>query len=617
MFRIVSVEIEGFKSFSTKQTFALPKKPGLYFVTGENKLHPRLGANGVGKSTLLDSIFWCLYGRTPRGLKAGDIISRGAKHARVAVAMMINSVATVVTRTQAPNSLTLEQNGKGHPVDQDAIDKALRLNAEAFEVSVIRPQFGKSFLELKPAEKLTLFSQIMGLDFWLEKSKIASDLARELKVDQDRHENLLANCKGQISVLEADIDSLKSQELTFEKDRKLQCAQQLSLASDQADRKAILEKQLNRLEKTYLTISREYESFDKKLEVLASKLTELGSAIGKVEGKQHGQITIRRKIQDTLAKLPEAGATCPHCQQSMPKLHLKAEQVRLNREIKGCDEHIEELNVEIEELNKHKQDVFKRIGQLKHNKIEIGTSRTEIASQISKTRTDLGNATANIERIREIVADLKGKGNPYAELILEKRKALKHQKGLKEELTTTIKETSEEHVAVSYWINGFKKLRLFIIEQTLKQLEIEINNNLASLGMPEWGITLDVERENKAGGVTKGFVVFVHAPDSKAPVRFEAWSGGETQRLCLAGDMGLANLILERAGLISKIEFYDEPSTHLSTEGLQDLAETLAQRAEDQDKSIFLIDHTIIEFGGFAGAVKIVKDGKGSRIDLG
>ena len=111
--------------------------------------------------------------------------------------------------------------------------------------------------------------------------------------------------------------------------------------------------------------------------------------------------------------------------------------------------------------------------------------------------------------------------------------------------------------------------------------------------------------------MTKGFTMFVTNASRPEPVRFEAWSGGEAQRLQLAGDLGLANLIMLQAGLRSTIEFFDEPSKHLSRAGLLDLAETLHQRAITEQKRILLIDHQTIDFGEFADIIKIVKTKQG------
>ncbi len=178
----------------------------------------------------------------------------------------------------------------------------------------------------------------------------------------------------------------------------------------------------------------------------------------------------------------------------------------------------------------------------------------------------------------------------------------------------SIAQLNEEHSAVSFWVGGFKRVRLFIVETTLRQLEVEVNNSLADLGLTDWRIEFDVERENKSGSITKGFVVFVYAPGHAEPVRWESWSGGETQRLRLAGALGLANLIMEQAGLVSQVEFYDEFSTHMSEEGIQDTLQTLHDRAHSLGRQIWVIDHNSLDFGGFSGTLTIIKDTEGSHL---
>ena len=238
MFSIESVALQGFKSFAEPQCFVLPKQPGLYFVTGLNKQHPRLGANATGKSTLLDAIYWCLFGHTSRGLKAGDVVTRGGKSASVEVRLNINGAYIAVLRKQAPNSLHIGEGGKWRPVDQDAVDKALGLNAEAFQASVMRAQFGESFLQLKPAEKLTLFSQIMGLDLWLEKSRKAADLAKELEGEGQIIEQKVAKFTGQIEATTEDIKELKIKESTHADQNKAEIRNQRALI-EKADGKIV------------------------------------------------------------------------------------------------------------------------------------------------------------------------------------------------------------------------------------------------------------------------------------------------------------------------------------------------------------------------------------------
>jgi DNA repair exonuclease SbcCD ATPase subunit len=225
------------------------------------------------------------------------------------------------------------------------------------------------------------------------------------------------------------------------------------------------------------------------------------------------------------------------------------------------------------------------------------------------------SSTKEINKLKKRLQEKLNETNPYTERVKErqiKKDNLNNKLLLSKD---SLQKLNAEHTATSYWVQGFKRVRLFIIEETLRALELEVNNALASLGLVDWQVEFDVERENKSGGVTKGFVVFIRCPSNPEPVRWESWSGGETQRLQLAGDFGLANLIMLQAGLTNTIEFYDEPSNHLSDEGLVDLAETLHQRASEDGKRIILVDHRMPDFGDFAGVITVTKDEEGSTIE--
>jgi DNA repair exonuclease SbcCD ATPase subunit len=246
------------------------------------------------------------------------------------------------------------------------------------------------------------------------------------------------------------------------------------------------------------------------------------------------------------------------------------------------------------------------------NTANLDSNVVELKVKISNIDAKL---VATDNRINELKLEAKAKQveeNPFAvmwqkqksEILLRKTLLLKQRKELEE--------LQAKYDATIYWVSGFKRVRLFVIEETLRQLEVEVNNSLTSLGLVDWSIEFDVERENKSGGVTKGFVVFIRCPSNPEPVRWESWSGGETQRLQLAGDFGLANLIMMQAGLTNTIEFYDEPSNHLSDEGVNDLAETLHQRALDDGKTIWLVDHRMPEFGDFKAKLEVVKTETGS-----
>lgn len=571
MLRVESVALTNFRSFAGEHFFEFPKAPGLYCVTGENKDNPRLGREGTGKSSLLEAVFWSIYGRTTRSLKGGDVVTWGAKSCSVTTTIAINDKTYVIERRQSPNSLTLD----GKPVDQEAINKAVRLGPEAFCYAVILPQFGSSFFDLTPANKLTLFSEILELDYWLEKSKTASLAASQLIEARIAKEHKLAKCQGQLETVKTDIKQLELEEASFNKNKAAEIAE---------------------LKNKLQSASKNLQNQETQLASAKAALLLAEKNLAKLPTPTMTAGLNADALRATLAKMKGLGAQCPTCLQTVPSSHLKAETARLKAELTKAEAEVKKAA----ELAQDRQAIIK-------NGDDFTRECRKIENTIFSLKKDMD---VNIKHL-DTINDTK---NPYGAMLQLKIESIARLKTDLSKIQSEIDAINKEHEAVNFWNSGFKRVRLSLIEETIKQLEIEVNNNLASLGLTDWRVEFDVERENKSGGITKGFTVLIYAPGHKQAVRYEVWCGGETQRLRLAGDLGLANLIMERAGLSSGFEAFDEPSKHMGDEGLTDLAETLAERAENTKKVIFLVDHHSIEFGGFASTITIVKDKNGSRI---
>ena len=152
------------------------------------------------------------------------------------------------------------------------------------------------------------------------------------------------------------------------------------------------------------------------------------------------------------------------------------------------------------------------------------------------------------------------------------------------------------------------------MDTALLELEIEVNNVLVALGLVDWRIEFEIERENKSGGVTRGFTVNVFPAGGDEAIPWEAWSGGETQRLRIAGAVGMANLIQSRKGVRTNIEVWDEPTAHLGQEGIDSLLDFFADRSVKEGKQVWLVDHRSLDYGGFDRVVHIVKSVEGSYV---
>lgn len=611
-FGVGLVEVTDFGPFVGTHAWNLGKESGLFNLKGINHANPRLSSNGVGKSSLLNAITYCLYDRTTRLLRGNDVVNYNARSCRVRVDIYLDNEQLTIIRSRNPNTLTLN----GNNIDQDALVKAIRFNLDSFLSTVIIPQFGESFLDLKPSEKLSLFTEIMELDHWLDLSRRASDKANIIKNNINLCENEISRLKGRKETINSIIDDLKkkSDQWASEQESKIKDIEKY-IGTLNSNIKQF-ETELNLFSKETHKLSKEIESIDKEIKKKEDELNGFNSEISEARKEMSildHKISEKEKIFISLSTL---GPICNVCKQKVDSTHLSSELKKVKKEVKTLDAELKDLMSVFEEIKKDKgkaTDNFSFLDEKRRKlKKELQSGENKSLSMASDLRYLKRDLKKNIELLKEEL----GKKNEFDILIddrINENEEIDEKVKVKESKLDVL---NQEHAAISYWVSGFKQLRLFIVEETLETLKVEVNNSLTSLGMIGWEISFDVEKENRSGGVTKGFNTIIKDPNGKE-IKYESLSGGEGQRIRLAVTFGLSNLICERAGLTIRNEFYDETSQHLSEEGIEDMLSTLRDRAINYNRKIVVIDHHSFNSGNFDGGWKVIKDNTGSRIEVG
>ncbi len=582
--QIKSLTIQGFRSFVDQQEFDFTKlRPGLYHLAGKNEVEPALQGNGAGKSSLLEAVCWLAYGTTSRKLKAASVGNWRSKEKCGGILEVKTAQHDLgIFRTWNPNLLEVSIDGATpKPVEQKELDVLLGLPFDAYLFSIYFAQFAPAFIDLRPAEQMSVFSSVMGLTLWEQAGDASSKKGRELEAVVQKYREALANLEGQLAEVIASTAGLDAEEHVWVEGMVKREEQLTGVAAE-------VKKNLTAAEKTRDKAAAGSEEFNKqrvKVETVARSLAVAEDNL--------------RRIEQEIVKLKSKDLTnCPTCGQPISNKHIKLEMAR-QVEAKAAAQAAVDMET------KNHNVLSKELVKLRNAEDAMIAAERQVATLAA----DLKNAEDSLSRLAK-------EENPFDKRRTDAQARVTALQGRVAKGKAEVDRSAAEQGSAQFWAKGFKELRLSLIEESLTQLTIEANSALIELGLHDWSLGFDVERETKSGGVSKGFTVSVAAPHVKGAVPWECWSGGESQRLRVAASLGFSELICSRMGLAPNVEFWDEPSTWLSESGIHDLLVSLADRAERRGKVSILADHRALDFGGFEGTINVIKTTKGSQVSV-
>ena len=251
------------------------------------------------------------------------------------------------------------------------------------------------------------------------------------------------------------------------------------------------------------------------------------------------------------------------------------------------------------------------------NRADKALSALQTASDATRSvRLALGANSQSLDKLDDQVDELDKEENPYAKQLagsVQDRATVRTQHAA---VLRDLGESAEHAALLGFWVRGFKDVRLVLIAEALDQLALEVASSLSALGLAGWGLSFEVDRVTKSGSVSRGFNVFVQGPGNDRQVPWESWSGGEAQRLRIAAQCGLANLIRSSTGASIALEVWDEPSAGVEAAGIADLLEALRTRAEAEKRQIWVVDHHALGSAAFDGTVLVKKGRKGTEYEV-
>lgn len=598
-----SLAIQDFKAF--RGTHKVPLNlPGVTYLLGENLVTDRLSGNGAAKSTIWDALVWCLYGRTPLGLRNNDVKPWAGGKTSVGLSVMVGTRRHLIQRSTSPNRFTCDGE------DIPDISAVLDIGFELLINTIILPQDKPLFFDRSPRDKMLLFSEAMPLERWDTRSKAASNKVSELETEVSALERDLSSVQGALEEVDASVASTKIATSAWADQARKQ-------SRNTQDELSILRKQRQGLDTRLGTAIlaqdgalTELRACDVQLKILRAEDAALASKIGSHDAQIKVVSNRLASLDVELEELSEK-KTCPVCQQSIQPRDLKQHLGELEKKIEAMDAELTNFKRACSKLVLEKQAKAKMLNTVMQQADGFADKAQDATDTVLRYRPGLADLDVKIAALSKAPEEV----NPYTKQLatLETRRtALVREE---REITADLDRQRANIEHNKFWVKGFKDIKLQLIEDVLGELEWTANSMIEEVGLEGWEVKFDIEREAKSGSVASMINVEIISPESREKaVKWESFSGGERQRLRLVGSLACADVLLAHAGIETNLEVLDEPAVYWAGEGVQELVTFLATRAREQKKSIFFIEHSAVESVHFSRVWTVTKDKSGARI---
>jgi exonuclease SbcC len=551
---ISEIGIRGFKSYGNNEQI-------LKLNTEKGDLILLVGNNGSGKSSLLDSFDYVLYGKVRGKKKRWSTLStlpnriNGELQNRIKFQSLGTEVE--IRRGIGPNILELYENGvlnerAGKSNIDEKIENYIGMDIETFKsfISMSINDF-KNFISLTTEEKQLLLDKL----FNLEVINILNSILKELNKNNKIR---MASLDSEITTLNESIQSIqRSIDKAIEKEKENTQVEIDKIKSDMDSKKE------------------EYTSLKEKVEKIKSKETELTDDLEK-EKRQYIILQTDIKGVQKDIDLYDSGK-CPTCKTDFDSDHF----VSLRSTLVEKKQSLENIKLELES----------NIKGIKEKQQKLQTLSESATKAFNDITYFLKNCKAQIEKLQLKQSKEDGKAsenvsefeNTIDELNKKKQVSNDNVSGCKD------KELYYKELNKIFGEDGVKKS---IISGIIKPINFFISENIKKMGM-NFEVSLD-----------ETFTAEIKHLGTQ--IDHDTLSTGEQKKVNVA--ILIAYLKLIRTKRHINVLFLDEVFSSIDLEGISDILLLLKSFSNDYNINIFVVHHALLNHENFDRIIRINKE---------
>lgn len=554
-FKFESVDIEGFQSLG-KCTLVLENQ-GFVAIKGINQFDAKTRSNGSGKTSLVESINWCLFGKTSAGVSnvKNRYYSNGC---RVTVEFLLDGISYMVTRSQDHINL-----GTTLVVVKCGIDNLSCRNRSDTD-KLLKT-------EILPFTQDIFLSTIFLSQGFSGRLSILTPSARKERLE------ILCNIDAAINDLKSKLtdkkNQLNSEYLEISKKVSYLNGQLQTYTADKAQTEIILQSvtkddlevtgDIEIYRQKHQTLSENIGTISEKINSFTVALTKLNSEKTTLENQTTSAINEMEKITIKLSNL-RINSECPLCHQE-----IKNEELSTNLE-KSLTDEFDALYGQVQKWDSELKIISAKISKALEAKQKLSTKLTSLNSMYKKISDKLSSFDTVL------------KNNAY---IQEKAKRL-------EECTTNIARLSEE-ISTNSEKQTALELNVNVTDHMLKTITKDFRSYLLAdvLGymnskLEEYSRELFENETDTIKISTETNKLDIYLGDSL----YESLSGGEKKKVDLALVLAQREVALRISGFQCNLLVADELLENMD-ETSSNVSLNLLSKASGDIESLFMISH--------------------------
>ena len=381
-----------------------------------------IGANGAGKSTILDALTFSLYGKSFRKINKAQLInSTNEKDCFVSIEFSINGVNWKVERGIKPNIFKIFKNGEELNQSSSALDQqkwleqsVLKMNYKSFtQIVILGSSTFVPFMQLPAASRREVVEDLLDIRIFSSMNLLIKDKIRVIK--------------DEIRTLE-----LKKESLNEKVHMQREFIQKVE--NEAESNIEFKNKKIDKLDDEVASLMKKTEYLDEEVKAQQLVLESYKGSTDKLKEFNTIKGKITQKISNIVKehKFFSENRVCPTCEQDIE------ESFRLNR-IDDSQNKAEELRKGFEEL----QDAIKKEELRESNFKQTSGEISNLLNGISKNNTLISTCQ---KQIRDLEQEIQRITDQLANRNTENEKLITFQESLEE----TYKQLADKKESISY-----------------------------------------------------------------------------------------------------------------------------------------------------------------------